>query len=141
MHGYYFFQGCAVSFGPPTTRSSVVLSMMLSSPLQAEDLFLENRPLPTHLKPPPAAVPGSITLIDNERIKASGARDISERLRRFGPLEWRQGSTGRLRRATRIPDLELARTLQQRLDDQPITWIDNNDNQRRAVYLNAGLEF
>jgi len=86
MHGYYFFQGCAVSFGPLTTRSSVVLALMFSGPLLADDLFMENQPLPevltaTRLKQSPAAVPGSMTVIDNELIKASGARDISELLR------------------------------------------------------------
>jgi iron complex outermembrane receptor protein len=59
---------------------------MFSSPLLADDLFLDNEPLPqvltaTRLKQSPAAVPGSMTVIDSELINASGARDISELLR------------------------------------------------------------
>jgi len=59
---------------------------MFSSPLLADDLFLDNDPLPqvltaTRLKQSPAAVPGSMTVIDSELINASGARDISELLR------------------------------------------------------------
>lgn len=59
---------------------------MLSDPLLADDLFLDNAALPqvltaTRLKQSPAAVPGSMTVIDSELIKASGARDISELLR------------------------------------------------------------
>lgn len=53
---------------------------------QADDLFLDSQPLPqvltaTRLKQSAAAVPGSMTVIDSELIKASGARDISELLR------------------------------------------------------------
>nr|WP_217450489.1 TonB-dependent receptor [Pseudomonas lini] len=60
--------------------------MIFSSPLLADDLFLDNDPLPqvltaTRLKQSPAAVPGSMTVIDSELINASGARDISELLR------------------------------------------------------------
>jgi iron complex outermembrane receptor protein len=63
-----------------------VLALMFSSPLLADDLFLDNDPLPqvltaTRLKQSPAAVPGSMTVIDSELINASGARDISELLR------------------------------------------------------------
>jgi iron complex outermembrane receptor protein len=59
---------------------------MFSSPLLADDLFLDSEPLPqvltaTRLKQSPAAVPGSMTVIDSELINASGARDISELLR------------------------------------------------------------
>ncbi|WP_017902711.1 TonB-dependent receptor plug domain-containing protein [Pseudomonas asplenii] len=59
---------------------------MFSTPVLADDLFLENQPLPevltaTRLKQSPASVPGSMTVIDNELIKASGARDIAELLR------------------------------------------------------------
>lgn len=59
---------------------------MLSDPLLADDLFLDNTALPqvltaTRLKQSAAAVPGSMTVIDSELIKASGARDISELLR------------------------------------------------------------
>ncbi|MGO4366812.1 TonB-dependent receptor plug domain-containing protein [Pseudomonas sp. PAB10] len=75
-----------MSVGPPHLRSSLVLALMLSDPLLADDLFLDNAALPqvltaTRLKQSPAAVPGSMTVIDSELIKASGARDISELLR------------------------------------------------------------
>jgi len=75
-----------VSVGPPHLRSSLVLALMLSDPLLADDLFLDNTALPqvltaTRLKQSAAAVPGSMTVIDSELIKASGARDISELLR------------------------------------------------------------
>ncbi|WLG43624.1 TonB-dependent siderophore receptor [Pseudomonas sp. FP1740] len=75
-----------MSFGSPSPRSPLVLALMFSSPLLADDLFLDNDPLPqvltaTRLKQSPAAVPGSMTVIDSELINASGARDISELLR------------------------------------------------------------
>ncbi len=31
--------------------------------------------------------------------------------------------------------------MQQRLDDQPITWPDNNYDQRQVLYFSAELEF
>lgn len=73
-------------FGPPNPRSSLVLALIVSSPVLADDLFLDSQPLPqvltaTRLKQSPAAVPGSMTVLDSELIKASGARDISELLR------------------------------------------------------------
>ncbi len=72
--------------GPPPRRSSVLLALLFSTPVLGDDLFLENQPLPevltaTRLKQSPASVPGSMTVIDNELIKASGARDIAELLR------------------------------------------------------------
>ncbi|MHC8370936.1 TonB-dependent receptor plug domain-containing protein [Pseudomonas sp. MDT1-85] len=75
-----------MSFGFPCPRSPLVLALVFSSPLLADDLFLDNDPLPqvltaTRLKQSPAAVPGSMTVIDSELINASGARDISELLR------------------------------------------------------------
>ncbi|KAF1010932.1 MAG: Colicin I receptor [Pseudomonas fluorescens] len=71
--------------GPPP-RSSLFLILLCSGPLLADDLFLDSQPLPqvltaTRLKQSPAAVPGSMTVIDSELIKASGARDIPELLR------------------------------------------------------------
>lgn len=52
----------------------------------ADDLFVDNQTLPqvltaTRLKQSPAAVPGSMTVLDNALIRASGARDIPELLR------------------------------------------------------------
>ncbi len=75
-----------MSFAFPPTRSPLFLALIFSPSLQADDLFLDTEPLPqvltaTRLKQSPAAVPGSMTVIDNELITASGARDISELLR------------------------------------------------------------
>ncbi|MCK9817168.1 MAG: TonB-dependent receptor [Candidatus Pseudomonas colombiensis] len=68
------------------SRPSLLLALMFSPLVLADDLFLRHLPLPqvltaTRLKQSPAAVPGSMTLIDSELIEASGARDISELLR------------------------------------------------------------
>lgn len=70
----------------PSPRSPLVLALLFSSPLLADDLFLDSEPLPqvltaTRLKQSPAAVPGSMSVIDSALISASGARDISELLR------------------------------------------------------------
>jgi iron complex outermembrane receptor protein len=75
-----------VSIGASSPRSPLVLALVFSSPLMADDLFLDSEPLPqiltaTRLKQSPAAVPGSMTVIDSQLINASGARDISELLR------------------------------------------------------------
>lgn len=75
-----------MSFGSPSPRSPLVLALFFSSPLLADDLFLDSEPVPqvltaTRLKQSPAAVPGSMTVIDSALINASGARDISELLR------------------------------------------------------------
>ena len=37
--------------------------------------------------------------------------------------------------------LELAGVLQQRLDDEPLTWPENNYDERHLLYFSAGLEF
>ncbi len=63
--------------GPSPLRSSLALALLFSDTLLADDLFLENLPLPqvltaTRLKQSPAAVPGSMTVLDSELIKASG---------------------------------------------------------------------
>ncbi|WP_460141108.1 TonB-dependent receptor plug domain-containing protein [Pseudomonas sp. S2_E01] len=75
-----------MSFGSASTRSPLVLALLLSPPLLADDLFTDSEQLPqvltaTRLKQSPAAVPGSMTVIDSELIDSSGARDISELLR------------------------------------------------------------
>ncbi|WP_371356760.1 TonB-dependent receptor plug domain-containing protein [Pseudomonas chlororaphis] len=72
--------------GPPLSRPSLLLALLCSTPALADDLFLDSQPLPeiltaTRLKQSPAAVPGSMTVLDSELINASGARDISELLR------------------------------------------------------------
>ena len=75
-----------MSPGAPSPRSPLVLALIFSSPVLADDLFLDSEPLPqvltaTRLKQSPAAVPGSMTVIDSALIHATGARDISELLR------------------------------------------------------------
>ncbi|MND49667.1 Vitamin B12 transporter BtuB precursor [compost metagenome] len=75
-----------MSPGSPSPHSPLVLALIFSSPALADDLFLDSEPLPqvltaTRLKQSPAAVPGSMTVIDSALIHASGARDISELLR------------------------------------------------------------
>jgi iron complex outermembrane recepter protein len=71
------------------TRISLALSavaLLTGARAQADDLFGVEQPLPqvltaTRLKQAPAAVPGSMTVLDSALIKASGARDIVELLR------------------------------------------------------------
>lgn len=74
-----------------TTKASpslplLLLTFMAASDAVADDLFSGGQPLPdvltaTRLKQSPAAVPGSVTVLDSALIKASGARDIAELLR------------------------------------------------------------
>ncbi|WP_442114338.1 TonB-dependent receptor plug domain-containing protein [Pseudomonas sp. NUPR-001] len=64
----------------------MLLTALLGGPSMADDLFVDNQTLPqvltaTRLKQSPAAVPGSMTVLDNALIRASGARDIPELLR------------------------------------------------------------
>jgi iron complex outermembrane receptor protein len=59
------------------------LSISMAS---ADDLFVDSEAIPeiltaTRLKQSPAAVPGSVTVLDRELIRASGARDIPELMR------------------------------------------------------------
>jgi iron complex outermembrane receptor protein len=63
-----------------------LLTALLGGPAVADDLFIDNQDLPqvltaTRLKQSPAAVPGSMTVLDSDLIRASGARDIPELLR------------------------------------------------------------
>ena len=72
--------------GPSRPGSSLLLALIISPPVVADDLFVDSQAVPqvltaTRLKQSPAAVPGSMTVLDRELIKASGARDISELLR------------------------------------------------------------
>ena len=73
--------------GPPTAPRLLLLTALLGGgPALADDLFIDNLSLPqvltaTRLKQSPAAVPGSMTVLDSELIRASGARDIPELLR------------------------------------------------------------
>lgn len=64
----------------------LLLTALLGGPAVADDLFIDNQRLPevltaTRLKQSPAAVPGSMTVLDSDLIHASGARDIPELLR------------------------------------------------------------
>ncbi len=71
------------------TRISLALSALalaVGPQALADDLFGVEQPLPqvltaTRLKQAPAAVPGSMTVLDSALIRASGARDIVELLR------------------------------------------------------------
>lgn len=70
----------------PRPSLPLLLAALLGSPALADDLFIDSQALPrvltaTRLKQSPAAVPGSMTVLDSELIKASGARDIPELLR------------------------------------------------------------
>ncbi|MET1077312.1 MAG: TonB-dependent receptor [Pseudomonas sp.] len=63
-----------------------ILALLGTAPVFADDLFVDTQALPevltaTRLKQAPAAVPGSITVLDAGLIKASGARDLAELLR------------------------------------------------------------
>ncbi|MFB4393706.1 MULTISPECIES: TonB-dependent receptor plug domain-containing protein [unclassified Pseudomonas] len=79
-------QGRTVFPGTPPFPRLLLLTALVGSPALAEDLFIDNQDLPqvltaTRLKQSPAAVPGSMTVLDSELIRASGARDIPELLR------------------------------------------------------------
>jgi iron complex outermembrane recepter protein len=79
-------QGSPVFPGPPPYPRLLLLTALLGGSAMADDLFIDNTDLPqvltaTRLKQSPAAVPGSMTVLDNELIRASGARDIPELLR------------------------------------------------------------
>ncbi|WJD68611.1 TonB-dependent receptor [Pseudomonas asiatica] len=79
-------QGRFVFPGTPPYPRLLILTALLGGPAVADDLFIDNTDLPqvltaTRLKQSPAAVPGSMTVLDSELIRASGARDIPELLR------------------------------------------------------------
>ncbi|TDJ74119.1 TonB-dependent receptor [Pseudomonas putida] len=72
--------------GTPPYPRLLLLTALLGGPVMADDLFIDNTDLPqvltaTRLKQSPAAVPGSMTVLDSQLIRASGARDIPELLR------------------------------------------------------------
>ncbi len=72
--------------GTPPYPRLLILTALLGGPAMADDLFTDAQDLPqvltaTRLKQSPAAVPGSMTVLDSELIHASGARDIPELLR------------------------------------------------------------
>ncbi|PSS52776.1 TonB-dependent siderophore receptor [Pseudomonas sp. BBP2017] len=75
-----------MSFGPPASRPLLLLTAFFGGAALADDLFVDSQALPqvltaTRLKQSPAAVPGSMTVLDSALIRASGARDIPELLR------------------------------------------------------------
>lgn len=70
------------------TRTPLLLlaCVLVCSEATAEDLFGSDSEMPevltaTRLQQAPAAVPGSMTVLDRELIKASGARELAELLR------------------------------------------------------------
>ncbi|MBA1204524.1 TonB-dependent receptor [Pseudomonas capeferrum] len=72
--------------GPPPVPRLLLLTVLIGGPALADDLFIDDQTLPqiltaTRLKQSPAAVPGSMTVLDRQLIRASGARDIPELLR------------------------------------------------------------
>ncbi|WP_173862463.1 MULTISPECIES: TonB-dependent siderophore receptor [unclassified Pseudomonas] len=86
MPDSFLKQGRFVFPGTPPYPRLLLLTALLGGPAVADDLFIDNQDLPqvltaTRLKQSPAAVPGSMTVLDNELIRASGARDIPELLR------------------------------------------------------------
>ncbi|MBF8721852.1 TonB-dependent receptor plug domain-containing protein [Pseudomonas guariconensis] len=79
-------QGRTVFPGTPPFPRLLLLTALVGGPAVADDMFLDNQDLPqvltaTRLKQSPAAVPGSMTVLDAELIRASGARDIPELMR------------------------------------------------------------
>ncbi|HEN8799491.1 TPA: TonB-dependent receptor [Pseudomonas putida] len=79
-------QGRSVFPGTPPYPRLLILTALLGGPAMADDLFIDSTDLPqvltaTRLKQSPAAVPGSMTVLDSALIRASGARDIPELLR------------------------------------------------------------
>nr|WP_028693877.1 TonB-dependent receptor [Pseudomonas cremoricolorata] len=70
----------------PAPRLLLLTTALLGGPALGDDLFIDDQALPevltaTRLKQSPAAVPGSMTVLDEALIHASGARDIPELLR------------------------------------------------------------
>jgi len=66
--------------------SLILLTLLAAGEVLGDDLFVDTQALPevltaTRLKQSPAAVPGSMTVLDSALIEASGARDIPELLR------------------------------------------------------------
>jgi len=70
----------------PSIVLTSLLVMATAESGYADDLFFSDQAIPevltaTHLYQPPAAVPGSVTIIDQQLINASGARNITDLLR------------------------------------------------------------
>lgn len=76
---------CVANTSSPTVLIAL-LPVLTPSLVAAEDLFDQEQAIPeilsaTRLKQSPAAVPGSVSVIDRALIDASGARDIPELMR------------------------------------------------------------
>jgi hypothetical protein len=146
-----------VSLGSPSPRSPLVLALVISSPLLADDLFLDSDPLPqvlTDWSDIPLAMEDELrdipSLSDSLRL-VSGLNyryDRADSETYFdGTLDdttWR--AFGQFdQEHTRSRELgyhfEPTGVLQQRLDNQPTTFVDNNCDQRRVMYFSAQMVF
>lgn len=75
-----------VSLHPSLPFSFALLALATTPPAAAEDIFADGESMPqiltaTRLKQSPAAVPGSVTLLDRQLIESSGARSVPELMR------------------------------------------------------------
>ncbi|SDX71584.1 iron complex outermembrane recepter protein [Pseudomonas kuykendallii] len=75
-----------VPLHPSLPFSFALLALATTHPAAAEDLFADGESVPqiltaTRLKQSPAAVPGSVTLLDRQLIESSGARSVPELMR------------------------------------------------------------
>ncbi|MDA7085681.1 TonB-dependent receptor [Pseudomonas sp. SA3-5] len=79
-------QGRCVAINTRASLHLTLLALLATGQVLANDLFDSDSAMPevltaTRLKQSPAAVPGSVTVLDSALITASGARDIPELLR------------------------------------------------------------
>lgn len=79
-------QGSCVAINTRVLPFLPLLALLVTGETLGNDLFGGDQAMPevltaTRLKQTPAAVPGSVTVLDSALIKASGARDIPELLR------------------------------------------------------------
>lgn len=79
-------QGSCVAINTRVLHLLPLLALLVTGETLGNDMFGGDQAMPevltaTRLKQAPAAVPGSVTVLDSALIKASGARDIPELLR------------------------------------------------------------
>lgn len=79
-------QGRCVAINPRASLPLSLLALLATGEVLGDDLFDNSQAMPevltaTRLKQSPAAVPGSVTVLDSALIKASGARSLPELLR------------------------------------------------------------
>jgi iron complex outermembrane receptor protein len=79
-------QGCRVAINTRASLPLSLLALLATGAVLGDDLFDNHYAMPeiltaTRLKQSPAAVPGSVTVLDSALIKASGARSLPELLR------------------------------------------------------------